>query len=56
MYLRTEHEINQAYEDHLDRAWEEYNEEGETEEQDVDFYAEADRFYEEYRDQESLYE
>lgn len=38
----TEHYINQSYEDHLDQAWEEYDEERE----DYDPYAEAEAMWE----------
>lgn len=38
----TEHFINQAYENHLDQAWEEYGEERE----DYDPYAEAEAMWE----------
>lgn len=43
-----EHEINQAYEEHLERAWEEYNEEGDTDEEDYDVFAEGEARWESY--------
>lgn len=48
-----EQEINRAYEEHLDRAWEQYNEEGAEEEYDI--YAEGDAMYDAYRDMELQY-
>lgn len=45
-----EHAINVAYEAMLDRAWEQYNEEGPEEEHDP--YAVADELYAERRDRE----
>lgn len=43
-----EQEINRVYEEHLDRAWEQYNEEGPDEEYDP--WALADEMYEWERD------
>lgn len=49
-----EHAINQAFEAMLDRAWEEYNEEGPEEEYDM--YTQGDAMYDAYRDMELQYE
>lgn len=48
MSPELEHQINQAYEEHLDRLWEEYNEEGDYNEEDYDPYAEGEQLWEWY--------
>lgn len=50
-----EHQINQIAEARLDRAWEDYNEEGPTDEEDYDPWTEGDMMYDYYRDQEAMH-
>lgn len=49
----NEHEINVAYEEMLDRAWEEYNEQGPNEE--CNKWAIGEAMYEAQRDEECQY-
>lgn len=43
-----EHKINQAYEEHLDREWERYNEEGPEDVEEYDPYLAGEQLWELY--------